>query len=903
MKAALTRKPKRPSYVLVAALGEADQVAGAGGKAVNLARMMRLGISVPAGLVITDHVFQLFQDQGDLRSFAAKECAAVDSRRPETFAHAAQTIRQRVLASPIPANVWEAIVERLAELLAGVTLVVRSSALGEDGAQASFAGQLDSILHVDSESALHNAILTCWASYWSPRSLFYQHTRGVALAGMGVVLQVEVAARAAGVLFTRHPEVNTSGGDDMVIEYCAGQAEALVSGRVNPGRYLVSRHHGEARLITKGDQDLTLADPRVRELVQIGLRLEHAFESPQDIEWCLDSEEHLEIVQSRPITTSVKRTPASHEASVSEAPSPTDRLVRWSNANVNENFPEPICPLLYSIAADGYYQYFRNLGVAFGIRNRRIDAMEHALRHLIGVHSGRMYYNLTNLHAVLQQAPLGDLLTRYFNLFVGASSATPAEIGVRSNRVVELLELGRMVLHAGWQFLFLSRRVAQFEETVDRFADASIPEDLPAKTSTQLRDLLRDFLDIRCRRWKNASLADAAAMISYGTLERFLQREFPAQDMAALHNTLLKGLRDIVSSKPAAALWRLSRLLRANECWRQAFETQAGPELLMAIRGESVWQPFRIEFEGFLNDWGFRCSGELMLTTPSFQEEPVRLLDILRAYVALEGDVPPAQLEDQQASRMTETEQVLQALKKRKLGRWLPWPRKSLVARILLSWTQRSIGFRERARLKQALLYSRCRRIALAIGARGFFEKSDDVFFLTHQELESLLSGVAMFPHQARELVALRRRAHADFTQMQPPDDFSTPEGSYLQTRYSPEQPAVSSADETCLTGVGACGGKATGRAALLQDVSEVGRLEQGDILIVRQTDPGWGPVFFLIKGLVMERGGMLSHGAILAREYGIPTVVGVPGATSRLRDVRNITVDGDHGSVHVVEE
>jgi pyruvate,water dikinase len=241
-------------------------------------------------------------------------------------------------------------------------------------------------------------------------------------------------------------------------------------------------------------------------------------------------------------------------------------------------------------------------------------------------------------------------------------------------------------------------------------------------------------------------------------------------------------------------------------------------------------------------------------------------------------------------------------------------PAKAVAVWFLVRWTQRAIAYRERARLKQALLYTRCRRIALAIGDRavqaGMLRRPDDIFMLTCDEIDELGSGRAMFPYRIHELVDLRLREHALLADMHPSDTIRLRESEYLQPGPAPsslstefiaaQQAQDDEQDGETLRGVGACGGRAVARAAVLTDVRDASRLEQGDVLVTRQTDPGWAPVFCLITGLVIERGGMLSHGAIIAREFGLPCVVGVKNATQRIPHASRVTVDGDRGSCTV---
>jgi phosphohistidine swiveling domain-containing protein len=580
----------------------------------------------------------------------------------------------------------------------------------------------------------------------------------------------------------------------------------------------------------------------------------------------------------------------------------------WSNANVNENFPQPITPLLYSVASAGYYHYFRNLGRAFGISARRLETMEQPLRHIIGVHGARMYYNLTSIHGVLRGAPFGDLLTASFNQFVGVSETAPERpresfAALARGRVAQALEVGVIATKTTWQYLFLTRRVDRFERTAASFAADTHPDRLRDRPLPELLNNFRAFLHIRCHRWKDAALADAGSMVCYALLQRLLARRFPAADQQALHNTLLKALPGLVSSVPPVELWKLSRLVRNDRELTELFATSSSADTLSAIRRDPRFTAFKGSLERFLEQWGFRCSAELMLTIPSFQEDATPVIDLIKSYATLDGESPASILERQQAERVAETARVMTAL-----------GRHRLVASVVLRWTQTSILLRERARLKQALLYARLRRIVLAMGERLVERRriaaADDLFFLTTDEVDALVSGSAMFPDHVRDLIALRRRAHAELSALNPPDSFALPAGEYLTTDDVAAGPAAfalralapKSGDRAPgLSGVAACGGSATARATILADVSEAHRLAAGDILVTRQTDPGWGPVFPLISGLVMERGGMLSHGAIIAREFGIPSVVGVKDATRLIPQGGRVRIDGNRGLVHVL--
>jgi rifampicin phosphotransferase len=839
-----------------------------GGKAHNLCRVLKLGLRVPDGFVVTASAFETYLDENDL----AERIHGLSRRK------LAARIHDLIVNTPLSPELRDWLEQASEELLSRGPVVVRSSAIGEDSAHASFAGQLDSFLHVRTFAELEKALLACWASCWSERAMAYRAAQGMEVSGMGVVVQRQVDAVAAGVLFTRTAE------GTILVEHTSGLGDALVAGAIDPGRFVLQRSgHGLAILSAgerpiKNVENVLFSRSRLTELSRLATTLEDGLGGPQDVEWTIDRSGLLHIVQSRPITA----VPTVSAAQPDAAP------IRWSDANVNENFPAPISPFLYSIASAGYANYFRNLARAFGLSKTRIAAMDDALRHIIGVHGARMYYNLTNIHTVLRLAPFGDALVAAFNNFVGAGGSFGAVARTNCSRAREVVELAVIAVKVAWLYLFLGQHVASFERVVDDFAQRTEPQRLSTLSLRDLRLLLDELMDIRCHRWTNASLADAASMVCYAMLRRLVDEA----------NNLLKAIPELVSGKPVQQLWELSRTVRTDATLRALFESDS-ESVVNQIELDPALADFRAQFEDYLQQWGFRCSAELMLTVPSFQEEPALLVDIIRAYAQRDCESPDAALSRQLAEREQETRSLLRRL------RWY----RAAVLRIVLRWTQAAIAYRERARLKQALLYCRCRRLALAVGdqlvTQGHLAEREDIFWLTVSEVDELTAGCAMFPHHVQELTAMRKRAHEELAATHPLNDFTLPEGGYLPVdgNMNPADITPLRKESRMLQGVGACGGRVTGRAVVLRDASEAGKLVDGDILVTRQTDPGWASVFFLIKGLVIERGGMLSHGAIVAREFGIPCVVGVQHATRELLRAGQIEVDGDQGKVHVLDK
>ena len=937
---ALEQPPATSTSQIVPLQGATDAVRS-GNKACNLARLAAAGIPVPSAIVITNDVLEALLEASGLRGPIAELSRDFASKGAPGVAGAADSIQALILASAVPLEMREEI-ERAAGTLGRGPWIVRSSACGEDGEGASFAGQLDSIGDVRSADAVIEAVVRVWASRWSHRALAYASARRTAIESMGVIVQRQVDARWSGVLFTEAPGRR----DEMVMEFCRGMGEALVSGRANPGRVSIARRDLRWTLLMQPEAGpdpspplASLVDDRcLREIAHVALAIERTFGCPQDIEWAQDQEGRLWIVQSRPIARPAQ--PDAGEANAQEAERSarlTGRTrVVWSNANVNENFPDPISPLLYSIARLGYYHYFRNLGRSFGISRHRLDAMEQPLRHIIGVQGARMYYNLTSIHSVLRSAPAGNLLAASFDEFVGSES-TPTAAAVpfaarARHTVTEAAEVVRIAVQTAWQYVRIESRLARFEQRADEFAARTHPDRLRSRTLGALLDDFRGFLHIRCLQWNDAALADAGSMVCYGVLQRLLARAFPEEDQQALHNSLLKALPGLVSSRPAIEIWRLSQQVRANSDLAQLFASADAAAILDAVRRDRRFVEFDRALSRFQEEWGFRCSGELMLTVPSFQEEAAPLIGLIRNYLTLGADSPVAVLERQAAERIADTERVRRQLGSRRVVRFVPRQLQRAAVMRVLRWTKACICRRERARLKQALLYSRLRRIALQMGERlaagGRFERADDIFFLTAAEIDDLLSGSAMFPRDVAALIALRRRGHTALSTATPPDSMTLEDTEYFSVAATavesesgirdqgsrirnpkanhPTTDCASDASQPAaahLQGLGACGGTVMAPAAVLADVRESQNLRAGDVLVTRQTDPGWGPVFPLISGLVVERGGMLSHGAIIAREFGIPSVVGVRDATRRISHGSVVRVDGNRGTVEILGE
>lgn len=861
---------------MLLALKKASDAHRVGGKAASLGRMLRAGFTVPDGIVVPTHHFEDFLDASGRRESIESLCEGVDVESPEATGEVSSTIVSWLQDTPLSDELTTALTSHFRRQNAA-SLAVRSSAVGEDSARASFAGQLDSFLDIGDEAALLAAVKRCWCSFYSARGLAYQRATGVGLKSMAVIVQTQVLGAVSGVAFTLAPH----DPDSLLVEYCEGSCEALVSGRVVPQSLTVDRLHQNGHAATP-----LLEGAQIDTLIESFMRLEEAFGAPQDIEWTLDPRGQLHILQSRPITAVAR---------------PVGERVVYSNANINENYPGPVTPLLQSIAKTSYAHYFRNLAVAYGFAPRRIEAMEEALRNIVGIHGQRLYYDVSNIHAVLRMAPWGAVFAQWFNDFVGVEVKTDArdhDVTWRrgtGGRGTEALELMTIAVNVFQQYRTLAPQVERFEHTVTEFARHCTPARLRSLGRDELVDLLDGFILIRTDQWLGATLADSACMVCCGALDTFLGRFFTEPSEVLLHG-LLRGLPGIVSSEPPKQLWKLSRKIRADADLMALFENDT-PHILEKLgwNGETLTgsHPFARPLQAFLDDWGFRCTGELMMTTTSFQEQPEAVVDMLRSYRDMADLGPDDVIKQQAALRLEQTAALSSELS--------PAARKFFVT--LLSATGGSLSLRERARLKQALLYRCCRRVVLALGAdlvkQGALETQDDVLFMSWQELVSLRADGVV---PATAIAARRKRFVEESAWPPPPPRIVMRRGQTWSPPIGPQVDASPDATDGRLSGIAAAAGTVNARATVARGQEDFHRVASGDVLVAPQTDPGWATVLFLVRGLVMERGGMLSHGAIIAREFGIPSVVGVERATERIPNGSTVLVDGDRGFVQIHE-
>jgi rifampicin phosphotransferase len=799
-------------------LGDSEIQAGVfGAKAANLSRLTDEGVRVPKGFAISSQAYLNYQKTQTVPADLLQEL--------EVFL--------RDLDSP--------------------QVIVRSSAIGEDGGTSSYAGQLQSFIADNTAKDVVEKLQLCWRSLEGDRVKTYEVLGTAGLTTMGVVIQPYREPAYAGVLFTHDP----SGSNKTIIEYVPGFAGDLVEGRVTP------------ETVTCSSKDLPTNAPfQIAELIDASQKVLKIFSGvPQDIEW-IELQGQIHIVQARPITRIRER-------------------VYWSNTNVNENFPDPLFPFQISFAREGYQHYFRNLGQGLGLSNPQSGSMEYS--SIIGFWNYRMYYNMTSIHRLLQQTPFADYLRNSFDDFIGFQGAPLGHETHTNSWAQKAVALFKMA----WHSLLLPIHVITFESTVSRFSTSYSK----AETLRDLSEAFHEFLEIRFQKWRPASFADFFAMIYYKALELILAR-VDSKSARSWQGPIVQGLNNLVSHQPLLKLWDLRELifLQGHE---DLFRNENADQLWKRLQSDPALLKLKNSVDDYIKDWGFRCPGELVLTKPSYTDDPRLFLSVLQSYLKTEPQNPRLLLAKQADQARAIKRTVLKSIAARFWRRPLEATGLFVLFSVVVPLARLGIASRERVRLKQALAYQILRTTMNGLGQhlqkRQSIREAMDLHFLTFSEISMLLNGESSAANQA--LVDVRRNAREKDLSVQSdyPDDFFTyldaPDVRTFENKKAKE-------DSDVLSGLSACGGVVTASARVIQTLDEIHLLRKGEILVTRQTDPGWICAFPLISGLIVERGGLLSHSAIVAREFGVPTVVGVRGATDRLVSGQVIRMNADAGVI-----
>jgi pyruvate,water dikinase len=840
-------------YVLDLREIDHSQVAIVGGKAALLGELSQVeGIHVPAGFCVTTSAFVRVLAEAPSIGELLDRLSRLNADEHDAIRALSGEVRRILEGVAVPEDVAAAITSSLARMSERAAYAVRSSATAEDLPTASFAGQHDTYLNIVGPAAILEHVSWCWASLFSERATTYRLHNGIdhRKVQMAVVVQKMVLPRAAGVLFTADPV--TSNRKVGSIEAGLGLGDDLVSGLMKPDVYRVRDGEITAKAIAPDRRDQpALTDSEVVRLDALGRRIEAHFGRPQDIEWCLD-DDGFRIVQSRPITT----------------------LFPIPAAGDQEN---------HVYISVGHQQMMTDAMKALGISVWQLTA-------LVPMHEagGRLFVDATPrlatpasrtalLELIGRSDPLiGDALQTIIDRgdFIpvssdGASGAGPArppsaQIETDPALVTGLIERAEA-------------SIAALKRAIQARSGPSLLEFILA----DIQELKRLLLDPESIQVIMAGME--ATWWLNDKLQAWLGEKNPA-------DTLTQSVPYNVTSEMGLALLEVADAIRPHPEVVAFLEGVEDDGFLGRLEDLPGGVQARGAIEAFLEAYGMRCAGEIDITRPRWSERPTTLVPVILTNVrSFEPGAGRRLFEQGRREAQEKEHEVLERLRALPDG-----ARKADETKRMIDRVRTFSGFREYPKYgivsryfiyKQALLAEAQRLVDTHV-----LQEPHDIFHLTFQELQDVVRT-----HQVdHDLISRRREEFISYQALTPPRVL-TSDGEAVAGRYRRDDVPAGA-----LIGLAVSTGAVEGRARVILEMAQAD-LEPGDILVTAYTDPSWTPLFVAIAGLVTEVGGLMTHGAVIAREYGLPAVVGVQRATELIRDGQLIRVDATNGYVEIL--
>ncbi len=799
-------------------------------------------------------------------------------------------IRRKINEGQIPGSVQQELAKQLEGMkLLEKSVAVRSSATAEDSATASFAGVHESFLNIRELSNIVKAIKGCYASLWTPRAVAYRRKMGfdddkVAAA---VVIMELIPAEAAGVAFSCDP--HTGRRDRITISANYGLGESVVSGSVEPDEYLLdprilllkilgkkigskkqctrSRSGNGTELVNSGDcaNKQVLDDSRITELGLLTLRVYEALGSGivhQDMEWAFDGNRFF-VLQARPVTNLREPT----------FPEIEGQPVIWSNANLKDVMPQVQSTITWNLAS---CMLPRMMSASLQATGYHVPPGISWVR----LYKGRGYFNLSALQWGFYDS-VGSLPGKTNEILGGHQP----EIKVPTGNPLGGRKGMKRILRQIYYFINILRiqgSAKKIFRDIWEKADSWNQLNFGGMNENELISLLSDFRKKYVEFGPSYMLLGSSAGFPLEMLARTLDADFPGRGYS-LANGLLAGTSEkMTSAEHGYRLMELAQTAQIDNAARRYFMAEHFDPA--AFRNEiPEGSQFMIEFEEFLKDYGHRGIYESDLINPRWREDPGYLLENIRSELLSprNADYRKARAEKRKAVEKEIDEKLKWGFRRVKINMWVRQARKGA-------------EMREMARSVLIKSYEPSRLILQDLGRRlvdrGILDETTDVYHCAMPEIIDILAG-HWDGTGLKVLVEDRKRIREELSELEPPDVIIDETPQPLAQQHE-NHGAV-------LSGLGVAAGSASGSARLIRHPEENSRLLAGDVLVAPSTDPGWTPMFLRAKAVVMEVGGYLSHGAIVAREYGIPAVVNVPGVMKSLKDGEQLTVDGDEGKVY----
>jgi rifampicin phosphotransferase len=861
-------------YVLDFQEIDQTQVAVVGGKGALLGELSRIeGVCLPAGFCVTTAAFRRFLAEAPSIDDRLDQLSCLKPDDREAIRALSAEIRRALEGIAIPDDLVAAITGSVARLGERAAYAVRSTATAEDLPTASFAGQQDTYLNVVGRAAILLHVSRCWASLFTERAVTYRLRNGFdhRRVHMAVVVQQMVFPQAAGILFTADPV--TSNRKVASVEASFGLGEALVSGLVNADLFKVRDGEVVAKAVaTKqlaihaspagGTEELAieperqrqpaLTDAQVVRLAQLGRRIEAHFGRPQDIEWCL-VDDGFQIVQSRAITT------------------------------------------LFPIPAAGDRK--NHVYVSVGHQQMMTDPMKHlglslfqltALRPMYEA-AGRLFVDVTRqLASPTSRVGLLKVLGKSDPL-IGDALQTILE---RGDFIPTLTDEGPGGAPAGGPPAPIETDPAIVAELIGRnqASVAALKRDIRTKSGSELLEfILADIQELKRILFDPRSLqVIMAGMEASWWLNEQLQAWLGETNAA---DTLTQSVPDNVTSEMGLALLDVADVIRPHPDVVALLQNVEDEGFLDELAKLAGGREARDAIRAYLDKYGVRCVGEIDITKPRWGERPTTLVPIILGHIKnFEPGAGKRRFEQGRQQAWKKEQELLE-----RLGVLPDGERKAEEAKRMIDRVRTFIGYREYPKYGMVSRYFVYKQALLEEAERlvpdHVLREKEDIFYLTFQELHDVVRTNQVDD----QLIRQRKDAFRSYQALTPPRVL-TSDGEVIPGAYRRDDLPAG-----VLVGLPVSAGTIEGRARVIVDIAEAD-LEAGDILVTAYTDPSWTPVFVAIKGLVTEVGGLMTHGAVIAREYGLPAVVGVEHATQLIRDGQRIRVHGIDGYVEILQ-
>lgn len=882
----------------------------AGGKGANLAFLTSAGYRVPPGFVVKADAYDEFLEYNRLQDRILEMLTGLYMEDLTGVEEGTERIRLLMVSSPVPERVEKQVRDAYRELMAGAEpgslVAVRSSVGTRDLSSSSFPGQMDTYHNVDGEDETVTLIRRCWASVFSYSAVVSRHVKGIDHFNVYIapVVQLMVQAQSAGVVFTANP-LNRS-EEEMVVNACYGLGEGVVSGEVNADHYVIDKSTLEVLQQEVGRKDFKfsldedagrgtgkvavgdemasrscLSPDQLEVLCRTGREVERLYGSPQDIEWAYRDGE-LYLLQARRITTldAVGNAPED-EGWVSEFDTRVDPAYPYYTlSNISEVLPGVLTPLTISgiDALDyGFVKTNDNFGLMKGIE----PDSEHTF---LGIFYNRAHLNLSVVKAVTAKMP-GTSAQEFermlpeddMEMSSGGFHATPAS----------LVRLALPLLRILYRFARTPRDVVRMREKMKErigIARRKNFEKMPYGSYLAWMDESRGY---RFRVITLHITASQFAVVFYDLLRK-LSEKWLGDSSGNIAARLVTGLQNIESAAPSVGIWELSREVLASRELRDIFERSEPEQILEELQHSRSPEAgsFRSALDGFLDSFGYRSVFEAELSLPNWEEDPSYVFSMIKNYMETDPDMNPGeQVKKQQRERERALSLAMSSLR----------PPRRWIFKALLEQAQRYIAMREYTKASLIMGIAQIKReyhtLSRRFAVEGIITEPGDMFFLTIDEVRALARGGSEGP-DIEERVSRRREEYERNRNVVLPE--------YSRGRPAPltGSELEAAGDVTVLKGIAVSPGRVTGRARVITDPRKNSDIKPGEILVAPVTDAAWTPLFVTAGAIVVDVGGPLSHGSIVAREYGIPGVLNVGRGTRVIRNGQMITVDGDQGSV-----